>query len=136
MIEYRAGFPVADFLELAARVWPREYDVSAAERALTQTTNLGAWDGSRLVGAVRLLTDGYFFATIPKILVDPEYERRGIGRALMREALRVAPRGKVFLGAQPPAVGFFERVGCVRGPVGFVATRSDDSPDHERAASL
>jgi ribosomal protein S18 acetylase RimI-like enzyme len=133
MIEYRAGFPVADFLALAGRIWPREYDALAAQQALTRTTNLGAWDGARLVGAVRVLTDGYFFATIPEILVDPDYQRQGIGRALMREALRMAPRGKVFLGAQPPAVGFFERLGCVRGPVGFVATRSDDSLGHERA---
>jgi len=133
MIEYRAGFPVADFLALARRVWPGDYDALAAEHALTRTTNLGAWDGARLVGAVRVLTDGYFFATIPEILVDPEYQRRGIGRALMREALSIAPRGKVFLGAQPQAVGFFERLGCVRGPVGFVATRSDDSLGYERA---
>jgi len=38
--------------------------VSAAKAALTRTTNIGAWDDQRLVGAVRVLTDGYFFATV------------------------------------------------------------------------
>jgi hypothetical protein len=27
----------------------------------------------------------------------------------------------LFFGAQPQSVGFFERLGCRRGPVGFVA---------------
>jgi GNAT superfamily N-acetyltransferase len=73
------GFEAETFVALAKRVWPREYDLAAAAAALTRTTNIGAWDGERLVGAVRMLTDGYFFATVPEILVDPEYRRRGTG---------------------------------------------------------
>ncbi len=42
-------------------------------------------------------------------------------RRLMDTALSIAPRGKLFLGAQPQVVGFFERLGYERGPVGFVA---------------
>jgi len=57
-----------------------------ATTALTRTTNIGAWDNDRLVGAVRVLTDGYFVATVPEILVDPDYQRRGIGRELMSRA--------------------------------------------------
>jgi ribosomal protein S18 acetylase RimI-like enzyme len=40
---------------------------------------------------VRVLSDGYFFSTVPEVIVDPEYRRRGIGRELMRRALEVAP---------------------------------------------
>jgi GNAT superfamily N-acetyltransferase len=72
-----------------------------------------------------VLGDGYLFATIPEILVDPDYQRRGVGRRLMAEALSRAPRGKVFFGAQAESVGFFERLGCKAGPVGFVASVSD-----------
>ena len=91
--------------------------------------NFAAWDGERLVGSVRVLTDGYFFACVSEILVDPAYQRRGIGRELMRRALDRAPRGKLFRGAQPEAVGFFERLGYRRGPIGFVAARRDEA-DH------
>lgn len=126
MIEYRVEFPIAPFLALARRVWPREYDEAPAKEALQRTMNIGAWDGGRLVGAVRVLTDGYFFATIPEILVDPEYQRRGIGRELMHRAVALAPRNKLFFGAQPQSVGFFERLGCARGPVGFVAAQGSD----------
>jgi GNAT superfamily N-acetyltransferase len=122
-IVYRAGFAAEAFLALAQRVWPRDYSLAAAGDALTRTTNIGAWDGDRLVGSVRLLTDGHFFATITEILVDPEYQRRGIGRRLMELALDHAPRGKMAFGAQPEAVAFFERIGCERRLTSFVASR-------------
>lgn len=116
-----SGFAAEAFLALAQRVWPRDYDLEQTAAALARSVNLGAWDGDRLVGAVRVLSDGYFFACVSEILVDPDYQRRGLGRRLMNAALAVAPGGTLFLGAQPQAVGFFERIGCTRGPIGFVA---------------
>lgn len=121
------GVEANAFLALAQRVWPRRYDPSRAADALRRTTNIAAWDGDRLVGTVRVLSDGYFFSTIPEILVDPEYQRRGIGRELMRRALEATPGGVVFLGAQPESVAFFERIGCVLGPTGFVLRRDKGS---------
>jgi ribosomal protein S18 acetylase RimI-like enzyme len=122
-LSYREGFNAGDFLALAQRVWPRDYSSADAAAALERTINIGAWDASRLVGSIRILTDGYFFATIPEILVDPSYQRRGIGRRLMELALERAPRGKVAFGAQPQSVAFFERIGCELSLTGFVASR-------------
>ena len=117
------GFTAEAFLALAQRVWPRDYDAALAAAALARSMNIGAWHGDRLIGAVRVLTDGYFFACVSEILVDPGYQRQGVGRALMSRALDLAPSGKLFLGAQPEAVGFFDRLGYTRGPIGFVAAR-------------
>ena len=122
-LSYKEGFAAADFISLAQRVWPRDYSSGNASKALERTINIGAWDGTRLVGSVRVLTDGYFFATIPEILVDPAYERQGIGRHLMELALEQAPRGKVAFGAQPQSEAFFERIGCERKLTSFVAAR-------------
>ena len=122
-IVYREGFAAEDFLTLAQRVWPGDYSATQATAALERTINLGAWDGSRLVGSIRVLTDGYFFATVPEIFVDPAYRRRGIGRRLMELALERAPRGKMAFGAQPQSVDFFENIGCERKLTGFVAAR-------------
>jgi len=108
------------FLELAQRIWPRNYDPARSAAALEKTINIGAWDGDRLVGSVRLLSDGYFFCTVPELMVDPEYRRKGIGRELLRRALEAAPGGTIFLGAQPGNEAFFERAGFRRGPTGYV----------------
>src|ERR1700690_2005230 len=97
-IDYRENFTAEDFIALANRVWPRSYDVALARKAIARTINIGAWDGSRLIASVRVLSDGYFFNTIPEILVEPGYQRQGIGRELMRRALEHAPRGTLFFG--------------------------------------
>lgn len=130
-----SAFTAAAFLALVQRVWPRDYDAAQTAAALARSTNVGAWDGERLVGAVRVLSDGYFFACVSEILVDPDYQRRGIGRRLLEAALAIAPGGRLFLGAQPQTVGFFERLGCTRGPVGFVASRADAASAIESAAA-
>ncbi len=119
-----AGVYAASFIPLAERVRPVRYEMAKAREALARTTNIGAWDGGRLVGAVRLLSDGYTFSVIADILVDPDYQRLGIGRDLMARALAVAPDARVLIEAQPDCIGFFERIGCVRGPTGFTLTAS------------
>ena len=70
------------FLDLAQRVWPGNYDPELTQQALDRTLNITAWDSEKLVGCVRILSDGYFFGTIPEILVDPVYKGKGIGRRL------------------------------------------------------
>jgi GNAT superfamily N-acetyltransferase len=115
--------PVGSFIELAQKVWPREYDEDQAAQALHRTINIAAWGGMRLVGLVRVPSDGNLFTTVPEVMVDPAYQRQGIGRELMRRALAAAPGGRLFFGAQPGNEPFFERCGFKRGPVGFVTGR-------------
>jgi GNAT superfamily N-acetyltransferase len=132
-IRYGDGVRPDEFLALGQQIWPGSYGLAEVTSALARTTNIGAWDGDRLVGSVRLLTDGYFLATVAEILVDPAYQRRGIGRELMRRIVAGAPRGRLFLGAQPQSVEFFERIGCERRLVGFVA--SHPLPAHHPGGS-
>lgn len=126
-VEYRSGesaFSAQAFMVLARRIWSREYDAGLTAAALARTTNIGAWDGDRLVGSVRVLSDGYFFSTVPEVMVDPDFRRQGIGGELLRRALEVAPGGTIFLGAQPGNERFFEQAGFRRGPAGYVGRRS------------
>jgi GNAT superfamily N-acetyltransferase len=122
-IDYRSGegsLSVDAFIGLAKRIWDRDYDVAQTEAALKSTINVGAWSGDRLVGSVRVLSDGYFFSTVPEVMVDPEFRRQGVGKELMRRALALAPGGVLYLGAQPGQEWFFEQAGFRRGPTGYV----------------
>ena len=101
------------FLGLAQRVWPGQYSIDYTREALRRTLNSTAWDGTLLVGCVRVLTDGYFFGTIPEILVDPAYQRKGVGRRLMELAWEQSPTS-LFFGVQAGNEGFFEKMGFER----------------------
>ena len=109
----------AVFLGLAQRVWPRDYDTELTGLALERTLNITAWDGENLVGCVRILSDGYFFGTVPEILVDPEHQGTGVGRRLMELAWEHSPTS-LFLGAQPGNEGFFEKLGYERSMASYV----------------
>lgn len=85
------------YLSLVNRVVPARYDVGEVGKALERTVNVWAWDGARLIGALRVLTDGYLFAAIPDILVDPEYRGRGIESALIQHGRQLVPRTATLL---------------------------------------
>lgn len=53
-------------------------------------TWVGAFDGTTLVGFVQVCWDGGSHAFVLDTAVDPDYQRRGIGRQLVRAAAREA----------------------------------------------
>lgn len=113
LIDYRGPdyeLEASDFLDLAMRVWPGNYSIKPTERALSATQNFTAWHENRLIGCARLLTDGYLFSTVPEILVDPEYQRHGVGTQLMSMLWETSPTSLGF-GVQPGNEEFFETLG-------------------------
>jgi len=121
MIQYKTNDkPSAEiFIEMANQVWPGEYKLQHTKEALEQTINTTAWDNEKLVGCVRVLTDGYFFGTVTEILVRPTYQKHGIGKRLMELAFETSPTS-LFFGAQPQSVGFYEKLGYEKGVQSFV----------------
>ena len=99
------------FLSLVNQVWPNDYDVKQTEEALAATMNITAYDGEKLVGCLRILTDGYFFGTITELLILPAYQKQGIGSRLIQLAREYAPT-IVYFGSQPGVEAFYEKNGC------------------------
>ena len=50
---------------------------------------LGAYENEKLLGIIRVVGDGYSIVVIQDILVFPEYQRRGIGTALISKVLEL-----------------------------------------------
>ena len=112
-IQYKTNDTELDavvFIDMANQVWPGDYNHQYTKEALEKTINTTAWDNDKLVGCVRVLTDGYFFGTITEHLVLPSYQKQGIGRELMSLAFETSPTS-LFFGAQPDAVAFYEKIG-------------------------
>lgn len=114
------------FIPFVNQVWPGNYDPEKTRAALSKTVNVTAYDGGRLVGCLRILSDGYFFGTITELLVLPEYQRRGIGSRLLQLARESAPT-TLYFGAQPEAEPFYAKNGCEKGLQSYVIKKRRES---------
>jgi len=107
-----------EFVYMANKVWPRNYNIRKTKKALKKTINITARINKELIGCVRILTDGVYFGTITEILVVPEHQKKGVGKTLMRLVERITPT-KIYFGAQPTAEKFYEKLGYEKGFVSF-----------------
>ena len=55
------------------------------------------FDGPRLIGASRALTDGEYHALIYDVVIHPDYQRHGIGRQMMQALLDRLPVWRIML---------------------------------------
>ncbi len=71
-----------------------------------------AWDGGTLVGVARSLTDVEYCCYLSDLAVDQNYQRRGIGRELIRlTQQQLGPEAKLILLAAPGARGYYPKIG-------------------------
>ncbi len=70
-----------------------------------------AFDGTRLVGAVRCLTDFEYHALVYDLAVDPAYQRRGVGSTLLGSLLEGVTVWRVMLVADADVQPFYRRFG-------------------------
>ena len=99
------------FISFVNQVWKGNYDIEQTKNALSKTFNITAYDNEKLVGCLRILSDGYYFGTITELLVLPQYQNRGIGSKLLQLAKDNTPT-MLYFGAQPTAEKFYEKNGC------------------------
>lgn len=92
----------------------RPLDDRAIARDMLRHANLviTAWDGERLVGISRTLTDFSYVGYLADLAVDTAYQRQGIGVRLIEETRRrMGPRSHLVLLAAPKAREYYPRIG-------------------------
>lgn len=76
-----------------------------------------AWDGERLVGIARSLTDFCYVAYLADLAVRVSHQRQGIGRELIRRTrAELGPNATIVLLAAPAARLYYPRIGFARHP--------------------
>lgn len=73
-----------------------------------------AWDGDLMVGIARSVTDGAYCTYLSDLAVRESYQKRGIGKELMRRTQAAAPQASLILLAAPKAAEYYPRAGFTR----------------------
>ncbi|MBU3592864.1 GNAT family N-acetyltransferase [Polynucleobacter sp. 71A-WALBACH] len=92
-------------------------------RAMLANANLtiSAWDGDKLVGISRSLTDFSYVAYLADLAVDEQYQRQGIGKRLIEETQkRLGSECMIVLLAAPKANSYYEHLGFEHNPRAWI----------------
>jgi GNAT superfamily N-acetyltransferase len=107
----------ADFVDLLRRstlAERRPVDDPGCVKAMLDHANLlcTAWDGDKLVGVARSVTDFEFCCYLSDLAVDEAYQSKGIGRELIRlTQSRLGRKAKIILLAAPKAEAYYPKIG-------------------------
>ena len=92
--------------------WCRPVNEEELREVLEAGPAVGAWDGQRLVGFVRALSDGHLAAYIEDVMVHQDYRRGGVGDLIMSRLLgEIKQSANVSLFCERPVARFYERHG-------------------------
>jgi len=78
---------------------------------INSTIVVSAWDGDKLIGAIRALSDKMFRSIIHDFLVLPEYQNQGIGKELMRRCIAFYPNSEWLVGTSKETAPYYEKLG-------------------------
>ena len=130
-IEYKinASVSVDQFIELLRTSTlgeRRPIDDRECMEGMLKNSNLvvTAWNGKKLVGIARSMTDFYYACYLSDLAVDKNYQGSGIGKklqALTQEQL--GPKCKLILIAAPAANSYYEHIGFANNPRCWVLDR-------------
>jgi predicted N-acetyltransferase YhbS len=118
-LRYETSRPISadefiDALKRSTLAERRPIDDRKCIEAMLQHANLlcTAWDGEKLVGIARSVTDFEYCCYLSDLAVDEKYQKMGIGKELIRlTASKLGHKAKIILLAAPKAEAYYPRIG-------------------------
>ena len=102
----------------------RPVDDSSTLQGMIQHSNLIAscWNGDRLVGVSRSVTDFHYCCYLSDLAVDASYQRKGVGKKLLEiTSSKLKPSCKIILIAAPAAVDYYPHIGFEKHDQAWIA---------------
>lgn len=90
-------------------------------------TTVFVYHAGQLIGFGRAISDGAYQAAVYDCAVLPEYQGKGVGRAIMTEILQRVSHCNVILYASPGKEGFYETLGFRKMKTGMALFKAGDA---------
>lgn len=127
MIEYKTNGALAldemiELYELSTLGERRPIHNRQVMRDMMENSDLiaTAWDGSKLVGISRTLTDYSYVAYLSDLAVHVDYQKQGIGQELIKRTRgALNPTCMIVLLAAPDANEYYPKIGFESNPRGW-----------------
>jgi len=103
-----------DLLKRSTLAERRPVDDEKCVEAMLRHANLlcTAWDGPKLVGVARSITDFEYCCYLSDLAVDEAYQKQGIGKELInRTRSKLGIKAKIILLAAPNPETYYPRIG-------------------------
>lgn len=129
MIEYRENQPlepveIARIFEAAGISRPTKDIPRIAQMFANANIVISAWDGARLIGVSRALTDYSYCCYLSDLAVDVAYQKHGIGRELIRRTQSIiGEQVSLVLMSAPGAMAYYPKVGFALADNAYVIRR-------------
>lgn len=101
-------------------------DIDRLQRMLDNADiTISAWDGDRLVGIARAITDYAYCCYLSDLAVDGDYQKSGIGSRLVdRVRESIGESCSLILISAPGAVDYYPKLGFTLSDKAYVIPRS------------
>lgn len=133
-IEFKINEPISveqfiDLLRESMLGERRPIDDVGCMRGMVENSNLmvTAWDGKKLVGIARSMTDFHYACYLSDLAVHKTYQKQGIGKQLqLITQQQLSEKCKLILVAAPAANSYYEHIGFTNNPRCWVLGRDED----------
>ncbi len=91
-------------------------------KAMVENANLiiTARDNTKLIGVSRSITDFVYCTYLSDLAIDEDYQKRGIGKELIRLTKQETPKATLILLAAPAAENYYPHIGMTKTEVCFL----------------
>ena len=128
-IVYKRDAPLATadiirVFETSGIVRPTQDQTRISQMFTNSNLVFSAWDGERLVGVCRCLTDFNYACYLSDLAVDKRYQSSGIGKELVRKVRDIiGERVALILLSAPTAMDYYPKIGFEPIHNGFIIKR-------------
>jgi len=133
MIEYKTenDLSAEEFIAvLKASTLAERRPVKEPERIIKMLQNadliITARENNKLIGVARSVTDFAFCTYLSDLAVDETYQKKGIGKELIRQTKLAAPQAKLILLAAPKAISYYPHIGMKRYEHCFILDNANE----------